>query len=249
MSGSTKARVHDEVVRKLGRAILDGTHRPGDRLPNEEALQARYGVSRTSVREAVKFLSAKGMIEARPRVGMIVRGPEAWNLLDPEVLGWRQGGLHDDPELVRSLLEARRVIEPAAAAMAASRASAADLAAIEEGYLGMAANLPANLPSDLAACCKADLAFHAAIIQASGNLVFRHLIATIGAALEASFRLSTGLSAAYERTLAAHQGVLEAIRLRDPDAARQRMQALLDVAQDDLGPALDGQGPQARRGG
>ncbi len=243
MSGGTRARVHNRVVQELGAAILGGTYVPGDRLPNEEALQGLYGVSRTSVREAVKFLCAKGMIEARPRLGMIVRAPEDWSLLDPEVLSWRQGGLHDDPALVRSLLEARRVIEPAAAAMAAERATAADLAAIEAGYLGMAA----NLPGDLAACCSADLAFHAAIIKASGNVVFRHLIATIGAALEASFRLSTGLSAAYERTLDAHREVLEAIRLRDPDAARERMRELLDVAQHDLGPALDPGAAAGRR--
>lgn len=235
MTEVTRARVLGQVVGKLGASILDGTYVPGDRLPNEEALQDLYGVSRTSVREAVKFLSAKGMIEARPRLGMVVREPDAWNLLDPEVLAWRQDGLGDDPLLVRSLLEARRVIEPAAAAMAASRASAADLAAIEAGYLGM----KANLPGDLEACCKADLAFHAAIIKASKNIVFRHLVATLGAALEASFKVSTGLSEAYERTLGAHEAVLDAIRLKNPDAARQRMQALLDVAQDDLEPALE----------
>jgi DNA-binding FadR family transcriptional regulator len=235
LSGGTRARVHDRVVQELGAAILDGTYLPGDRLPNEEALQALYGVSRTSVREAVKFLSAKGMIEARPRLGMVVREPEAWSLLDPEVLAWRHHGLGDDPLLVRSLLEARRIIEPEAAAMAASRATAADLAAIEAGYLGMVA----SMPGDLEACCRADLAFHAAIIQASDNIVFRHLVATIGAALEASFRLTSSLTATYERSLGAHKEVLEAIRLRDPEAARHCMQQLLDVAQDDLQPALD----------
>ncbi len=235
MTKVTRARVLGQVVGKLGASILDGTYVPGDRLPNEEALQELYGVSRTSLREAVKFLSAKGMIEARPRLGMVVREPDAWNLLDPEVLAWRQDGLGDDPLLVRSLLEARRVIEPAAAAMAASRASAADLAAIEAGYLGM----KANLPGDLEACCKADLAFHAAIIKASKNIVFRHLVATLGAALEASFKVSTGLSEAYERTLGAHAAVLDAIRLKDQDEARRRMQALLDVAQHDLEPALE----------
>jgi DNA-binding FadR family transcriptional regulator len=99
--------------------------------------------------------------------------------------------------------------------------------------------MKANLPGDLEACCKADLAFHAAIIKASKNIVFRHLVATLGAALEASFKVSTGLSEAYERTLGAHAAVLEAIRLKDQDEARRRMQALLDVAQHDLEPALE----------
>lgn len=239
MSGageSGRSRVHGEVVRRLGVAILDGSWPPGERLPREEDLCRRYGVSRTSLREAVKFLSAKGMIEARPRTGMVVRGREAWNLLDPELLAWQQTLRHEDPLLVRSLLEARRAIEPAAAALAAERASAAELAAIEGGFLGMVR----NLPGDIEACCAADLDFHAAILAASHNLVFRQLAGTIGAALRSSFRISTHLSQSYGLTLEAHRQVLEAIRLRDAAAARLRMSALLDVAQRDLEPALGG---------
>ena len=135
---------------------------------------------------------------------------------------------------MRSLLEARRVVEPAAAAMAAERATAADLARIEAALLGMIR----NLPGDLDACCKADLAFHREILAASHNLVFAQLAGTIGAALEASFRISTELSRSYERTIEAHREVLEAIRLRDRAAAEARMRALIDVAQADLAPAL-----------
>lgn len=229
-----RAKVHDEVVRKLGSAILDGTFDAGDRLPNEETLQQMFGVSRTSVREAVKFLSAKGMIESRPRLGMVVRRPEAWSLLDPEVLAWQQDGLDGDTLLIRSLLEARMAVEPMAAALAAERATASDIAAIEAGYRGM----QANFKTDIDACCEADLAFHRAVIKASGNIIFRHMAAMIGTALGASFRLTAGLADCFARSVPGHGAVLEAIRERDPDGARERMQTLVQYACDDLEPTL-----------
>jgi DNA-binding FadR family transcriptional regulator len=190
------------------------------------------------LREAVRFLAAKGLIEARPRLGMVVRSRESWNLLDPELLAWQRDWGTFDPALVRSLLEARRVIEPAAAALAAERATSADLARIEAALLGMIR----HLPGDLDACCKADVAFHQEILAASHNVVFRQLAGTIGAALEATFRISTELSRSYERTIEAHRDVLEAIRLRDRDTAEARMRVLIDVAQADLAPALPAMG-------
>ena len=229
-----RAGVHGEVVRRLGLGILEGSWPPGARLPNEAELCELYRVSRTALREAVRFLAAKGLIEARPRLGMVVRSRESWNLLDPELLAWQRDWGTFDAALVRSLLEARRVIEPAAAALAAERATSADLARIEAALLGMIQ----NLPGDLDACCKADVAFHREILAASHNIVFRQLAGTIGAALEATFRISTELSRSYERTIEAHRDVLEAIRMRNRGTAEARMRALIDVAQADLAPAM-----------
>ena len=229
-----RAGVHGEVVRRLGLGILEGSWPPGTRLPNEAELCELYRVSRTALREAVRFLAAKGLIEARPRLGMVVRSRESWNLLDPELLAWQRDWGTFDAALVRSLLEARRVIEPAAAALAAERATSADLARIEAALLAMIQ----NLPGDLDACCKADVAFHREILAASHNIVFRQLAGTIGAALEATFRISTELSRSYERTIEAHRDVLEAIRMRNRGTAEARMRALIDVAQADLAPAM-----------
>jgi GntR family transcriptional regulator, galactonate operon transcriptional repressor len=230
----TRPRVHGEVVRRLGTEILDGLWPAGGRLPSEPELCRRFGVSRTALREAIRTLSAKGLIEARPRLGTAVRDAEAWNLLDPDLLAWQREAGRLDPRLIASLLEARRAIEPAAAALAAERATAADLALIEAAYLAMARGLPA----DLDACCAADLDFHAAILRATHNLVFRQLVGTIGAALGATMRLSTELSRSYASTLDVHREVLEAIRLRDPAAAEARMRSLIDVARRDLGPVM-----------
>ena len=169
----------------------------------------------------------------RPRTGTVVREPENWNRLDPDVLEWSLA-IAPDLAFVRSLLEARRVFEPAAAEFAAQRASAQDVGRIEAAYLGM----KSALPHDVEACCQADVAFHAAILRASGNVVLQQLVGTMGAALGNVFRLSTRLADSHERALSAHATVLDCIRLRDAAGARAAMLGLLQVASDDLAPLL-----------
>jgi DNA-binding transcriptional MocR family regulator len=95
------------VVRAIGAWILGARYKPGHVLPREDDLTESLGVSRTSLREAVKVLCAKGLLEARPRVGVRVREREHWRLLDPIVLGWHPD-LTRDPELILGLIETRR---------------------------------------------------------------------------------------------------------------------------------------------
>jgi len=224
-------KVHGAVVAKLGAEILAGRHRPGDTLPREEDLAADFGVSRTSLREAVKVLSAKGLLESRPRTGVRVRPREEWNLLDPAVLAWHPDLTGDRP-LMRSLIETRRAIEPPAAAMAAERATAADLARIEAACLGIEAAYPAHAEAGI----EADIAFHHAVITASGNIVLARLIGAIEAALRAVFAATSRMMDA--DGVAAHRIVLERIRLRDPDGASAAMHGLIDIAAADLEPLL-----------
>ena len=223
-------RVHDSVLRTLAGWVLGGRHLPGELLPREEDLAATLGVSRTSVREAVRVLAAKGLLETRPRIGVRVRPRDAWQLLDPAVLSWFPD-LRRDPDLIASLIEARRIIEPAAAALAARRCTAADLAVIEAAWLGM----QRALPDDVAACCDADLAFHAGLIAASRNVVLRSLAGTIAAALRAVFSITNQLMTTQSRALAAHGEVLECVRLRDAEGARAAMERLLNIAEQDIG--------------
>jgi DNA-binding FadR family transcriptional regulator len=221
-------RIHDSVVRTLGAWILGGTYRPGDTLPREEDLTASLGVSRTSLREAVKVLSAKGLLDARPRVGVRVTDRARWRLLDPVVLGWHPD-LTRDPELILGLIETRRIIEPAAAELAARRGTAQDFQAIETAYLGM----ERAIPHDLAACCESDLAFHRAMVDASRNLVLRNLVGTIEAALSATFLITNSLMENQAKTLSVHKAVMESVRVRDTAGARAAMNRLLDLAEED----------------
>ena len=221
-------RIHDSVVRTMGAWILGGRYNPGDVLPREDDLTQSLGVSRTSLREAVKVLCAKGLLEARPRVGVRVREREHWRLLDPIVLGWHPD-LTADRELIIGLIETRRIIEPAAAELAARRGADRDFDAIEAAYLGM----ERAIPHDLKACCESDLAFHRALVDASHNIVLRNLIGTVETALRASFLLTTSLMENQARTLSVHKAVLESVRVRDTAGARSAMNWLLDLAEED----------------
>jgi GntR family galactonate operon transcriptional repressor len=223
-------RMHDAVVRTLGAWVLGRRFEPGAILPREEELASQFGVSRSTIREAVRVMSAKGLLETRQRIGVRVRPRDDWRLLDPAVLAWHPD-LAADTELVEGLLEARRIIEPAAAELAARRGTAADLADIEAAFLAMEA---AIIPNDLEACCDADLAFHRSVILASHNVVLKGLIGTIEAALRATFLLSTSVMENQVRTLSVHRDVLEKIRYRDTAGARSAMNRLLDVASEDL---------------
>src|SRR5438876_7310314 len=126
--------LHDRVVHAIGRKILHGDLPPGALLPAEPEL----GASRTVVREAVKVLAAKGLVESRPKTGTRVRPRNAWNLLDPDVLAWQHDGAVD-AALLRTLTEVRRIIEPAAAELAAARADARDIVALERALQQMEA--------------------------------------------------------------------------------------------------------------
>jgi GntR family transcriptional regulator, galactonate operon transcriptional repressor len=225
-----EGKIHGSVVDAIGRWILGGTYAPDDLLPREDDLAEQLGVSRTSVREAVKVLSAKGLLQARRRVGVRVRDRDDWNLLDPQVLSWHPD-VGRDEALITSLIEARQIIEPAAAALAAKRATAADLARIEQAYLGMERNLRTNLE----ACCEADLKFHVSVVAASHNVVLKGLTGTIEAALRATFAITNRrLASAQSRALSAHRAVFESVRMRDADGARLATIELLEIAARDL---------------
>lgn len=223
----------ERVAGELARAILSRAIPSGSALPVEAELCTRFGVSRTVLREAVRTLAAKGMVETRQRGGTIVRSPERWSRLDVDVLAW-MSEIEPDIEFVRGLTEARLVIEPATAALAAERASARAIAPIETALEQMYA----ASTHDLEACIEADMRFHTGILVASGNPVFAQFAHMIGSALLNSFRLTSTAAKAFEVTLDAHRDVLEAIRLRRPEAARHAMEGLLGIAARELADAL-----------
>src|SRR5438094_2683806 len=146
--------LHGRIVHAIGRGILSGELRPCDLLPAEPDL----GASRTVVREAVKVLAAKGLVESRPKTGTRVRARDAWNLLDPDVLAWQQDGAVNEA-LLRKLTEVRRIIEPAAAELAAARADPREVVALEEALQEMERTAQAH-GGDYEAFVQADMRFH-----------------------------------------------------------------------------------------
>lgn len=221
--------IRDRVTSQLAMRILSGHYPQGTSLPTEAELGTELRVSRTALREATRTLAAKGLIESRQRAGTRVRASEDWNRLDPDILSW-MGLVEPDLDFVKGLTEVRQIIEPAAAELAALRATARDVANIEEAYEAMCE----ALASDPDACAKADVQFHIGILRASRNPVLANLGSVISAALMNAFRLTNSASVNYQKTLAAHGQVLEAIRMRQSEEARMRMQALLSIATEDL---------------
>jgi GntR family galactonate operon transcriptional repressor len=226
-----KPRVHRHVVKTLAQRILGNEFRPGMVLPSEPELCETFKVSRSALREAVKVLDSKGMVVTRPRIGTTVRAREDWNLLDPDVLAWSMD-LSPSAELVLSLIEARQVIEPAAARFAALRATATDIAPMEGAYARMERY---KASQDFEAFNKADIDFHTALLRASRNIVFQQLSNTIGAALAYSFRLTIARAREPGASLPNHGEVIERIRLRDAEGAYASMARLLNIAIVDLG--------------
>jgi DNA-binding FadR family transcriptional regulator len=219
------------MAAELAQEITAGRY-PGGMLPTEAELARRFATSRPTVREAVKLLKGKGLVDPRPNLGTRIRPREEWNLLDADVLAWRMA-TQPVMAFASQLGEVRRLIEPAAAAMAASRGKDADLAAVAEAYAGMDA-----AGSDRAAFSAADLRFHQAILAATGNELMVAFGALVRTALVQSIELSTRLPQAPRGGLPSHRRVLDALLGRDAAAAREAMLALLERTEVNIGLAL-----------
>ena len=225
----------EKVVDLLGLAIVSGERVPGSLLPTEAALSTRLKISRASLRQGLHALALKGLVEGRTRRGTMVNERSLWDVLDPDVLRWIALS-PPDPKFFMELLDVRVIFEPAAARIAAERASAAQVLAIENAFRAMVA----ALPDDVDTCCRHDLAFHELITDATGNPLLIRFAAAIRTALLAAFRLSSNARKSYEDSLAEHWAVAVAIRRRDPDAAEQAMRTLLAGTARDLAPAYEG---------
>jgi DNA-binding FadR family transcriptional regulator len=218
--------VHGQAVHDLGRRIVRGDLAPGEVL-DPAALEREFDASRPAVREALKVLAAKGLLDARPRRGTFVRPRGDWSLLDPDVLRWRVE-LAPDPAFLAKLEEVRGIVEPAGARLAAERRTQDHLDLLEAA-VGL---IDSGRASD-EHTVEADLAFHRVLLNAAGNELLDGMVMVIEAGLRVRDRL-VHADHGWEEAAAAHRGVLDAVRDRDGDAAERRMRALLALsARDD----------------
>ncbi|MEU4251013.1 FadR/GntR family transcriptional regulator [Amycolatopsis sp. NPDC026612] len=218
--------LHGQTVEALASRILSDEWGEGTVL-DLPALREELDISLTALREALKVLGAKGMIDARQKRGTFVQPREKWNMLDADVMRW-QTAAADDPELLDELTEVRAVVEPAAARIAAGRASEEDIEALREALADMAA-----AGDDLEASVRADLAFHRRLMAATHNnfLVRMERILAIG--LAERDKLVHGAPTA-EDPVPSHRKVVDAIVAGDPAAAEQAMLALVTKSREDL---------------
>lgn len=212
---------HGHVMHDLGLGIVAGRYPENAILPGDAELTARFGVSRTVLREALKTLAAKGLIQARAKIGTRVRERRFWNLFDPEILRWHaETGVK--PAFLFSLGEMRLALEPEAAGLAALRRTPAHLAELDAALALMAAAKGSDFVDG-------DLRFHLAVAEASGNPFMRSASALIEVALAIIFTVSSPIPDAARQagTVARHRAIAEAIGRGDAEASRAAMRAVI----------------------
>ncbi len=226
--------LREQVLNDIGKQIIGGKLKPGDVLPKEDTLSVEYEVSRTVIREAIKGLAARGLVESRPKVGTIVRPQADWRLLDPEVLEWMAATSSSD-EFLFQIAEVRSVFEPATAALAARHATDEDIARIGEAYAELETSI-----GDEAAWALADLHFHSSIGRACHNELLLYIVGALRKPLQSKRRINISLmglleaedvaepyESAEDEVLARHRAVYEAIAAHDEDAARKNSSDML----------------------
>lgn len=216
---------HVSLAKQLGVAIVTGRHEPGSVLPSELDLADRLGVSRSVIRESLRMLSAKGLVESKPKTGTRVRGREFWNLLDPQLLGWMFEGA-PPLKFVRSLFQLRLIVEPAAAELAAAGRTARQLS-----RMGHALELMSGHGFNTEIGRAADQSFHAIILEATGNELLMSLSASIAAAVRWTTYFKYRSAKHPGDPLPQHQALFEAIANSDPAAAREATTTLVKQAQ------------------
>ncbi|MEI9994375.1 MAG: FadR/GntR family transcriptional regulator [Rhizomicrobium sp.] len=220
-------RLHGTIARALGIAIVSGKYKPGDLLVGEIASSEQLEVSRTAYREAVRILAAKGLVDARPKVGTRINPQSKWNLLDPDVLDWTFD-TEPDLALLNSLFELRNVVESAAAGLAALRRSPSHLKAMRAALEGMAKHTLAT-----EAGRQSDLDFHATLLDATNNPFIISLTNGVSAAISTTTMFKQRKRPLRRDPLPDHLKVFEAIAEKDSAKAQQAMSELIELARMD----------------
>jgi GntR family transcriptional repressor for pyruvate dehydrogenase complex len=212
-------RIPEKLAKDLEQLLLDGVWRPGDQLPGERDLASRFGVSRSSVREALRILELHGWVDIRQGDGTRVAHPS-------ESFGRRlRSRLHEE-DFIAELFEVRRILEPAVAALAAERGQKQEIERLESLLVQQQA-----AKSDLYRFVELDMDFHKTLADMSQNAVLSEIVALLAAELRQTRMTATAKRFRPKSTLSEHLQILEAIRASNPEAARQAMLAHLNTVE------------------
>jgi GntR family transcriptional repressor for pyruvate dehydrogenase complex len=217
------SRLYEQIVQQVEESIHSGTLKPGHQLPPERELAQQFGVSRTAVREAVKALHEKGLVEAFPGRGTFITDGTSYTIrqsLDRIARKGNEGFAH--------LAEVRAILEPEIAALATSRVQESDLDALREQVVIMD-----EAKSDPDAYIEADLDFHLTLAEAAGNPIILSLIDSIVGLLREQRMGIFHVDGGPDRGQYHHKRILEAVEHRDPIGAREAMKAHLKQVRED----------------
>lgn len=224
MKTEPRQNLTHQLTHDLGLAIVQGVYPVGTGLPSEADLCIEYDVSRSSTREAVKMLSAKGLISSRPKQGIRVLPESSWNMFDTDVLKWI---LSSKPSLalLKEFTQVRVALEPQAAALASVTATYQQLEAIEKALARMV-EAEQGLDDPL----EADIAFHTSILAASNNRFFLQLTEFISTAMRVSIRYTNRIKGVPGADVQKHAEILHTIKSRNPERAKKAVETILDEA-------------------
>lgn len=221
-------RLHEEVVRQIISQVMGGALKPGDSLPSEMVLAQQFGVSRTVIREAIRILSNKGLVEVKHGSGMLIQPPEQWNYLDPTIL-IEQLRFGRDPHFLSDLLQLRSVVEVEIAALAALHRTDKDLSTLHEQIAGMQAVL-----DDHKTYTQLDIAFHDTLMNIARNRLFIQVLRPARKALYVARMISSLRPGGPELSEQGHEEIVEAIELQDQEKAREAMRRHIKQFEDDF---------------
>ena len=221
--------LHRRTLHQLGEEICLGHYQPGDVLPAEPILGERLGVSRIVLREVIKSLASKGMLEVRRKTGTVILEPSCWSLFDPDIIAWRANTATMNGGMAKELMELRSIVEPAACRFAAQRITADEKGALRAALDAMQRAIDGD--GDYVA---ADLAFHTVILKACRNQFVQQMQSALAAILHTSFEIASTTPGGPARSLPMHQALCEAIALSQPDAAERAARTIIDQAEHDL---------------
>lgn len=227
MSAYAGRGLHGQMVELIGTRIVRGHYQPGAPL-YADVLESEFDVSKTVVREALRVLAAKGLVETRQRRGTVVLPRRKWALLDSDVLRW-QGGLEPDFAFLENLAEVRGIVEPAAARLAARRRTDADLDQLEKALEAMISAEPQTIAA-------ADVNFHRAVLEAAHNELLGQMEVVLASGLQLRDEF-VHVSSQASDSIPAHRSLLDAIRAGDEDLAEATVEQLLAQASEDLATA------------
>jgi GntR family transcriptional regulator, galactonate operon transcriptional repressor len=222
--------IHGKVVHEIGQEIVSGAIKPGERIPDEVDILQRFQGSRTAIREALRVLTAKGLIEAKQRAGTRVREREYWNLLDPDIIAWQSYDPSDRNDF-RNLVETRILIEPLVTRLVAQRATEEELDRLEDIYMSMQV---ADDEQSLAKFYPACVEFHITLYEICHNDLLSRLSGISQSLCDYHFRLKEAANEYVAGMSAMYHEIISLMRVRNAEAAEHVMQKLLDMKVNEL---------------
>lgn len=211
-----------QLTYELGRAIVQGKYKVDAVFPTEAELSAQFNISRSVTREAVKMLTAKGLICSRPRKGIRVQSVHLWNMFDSDVLNWIVS-VKPSLQLLLEFTQMRLAVEPEAVALACKQAKSNQIEAVEHALSRIHLALQGEDDSLIA-----NIQFHTRILEASNNRFFIQFSNFIQAALRVSVACGNQLKSSHLTNTYDYRCIFECIRQGDSEGGRSAMRALLE---------------------